>query len=502
MKNFLKRILRFFAYLAGGIVVGTIDQVLLSTLQTSHCHLRAACLLRHLLVVDEVHASDSYMTRLLEEVLRHHLQAGGHALLMSATLGTATRHRLLFPGDWRRAKEHPSLAEALGEPYPQISRRIRGQDTIESFKIHPNSEDSREKVVAVDLAPLMDDPEAIARRALDAAERKARVLVLRNTVAGCLAVFEACRELAGERNLERLLFGVTTANRTIAAPHHGRFARSDRLLLDLAIEAAFGHDENREKRGWLAAGTQTLQMSLDLDGDLLITDLCPMDVLLQRLGRLHRHDRPYRPPGFKSPRVVVLTPAQRDLGATILDCGKGRFQHGLGGELYDDLRVLEATWRQLELHQELRLPAMNRHLVEHSTHPEALDAIVGSHEDWRRHEDWLSARVFGRRKIAKLGLVDWSQPYGRPFNIDAKVTTRLGEQDLLIPFDPPLPGPFGKPVRELQVRAHLLGAALDHANPPEPEEIETFPGGFRFGLAGTRVVYDRLGLRLETQNQS
>lgn len=71
-------------YLAGAIIVGTIDQVLLSTLAVSHSHLRATSLLRLLLVVDEVHASDSYMTRLLEAVLERQVAAGGHALLMSA----------------------------------------------------------------------------------------------------------------------------------------------------------------------------------------------------------------------------------------------------------------------------------------------------------------------------------------------------------------------------------------------------------------------------------
>ncbi|MEZ4454914.1 MAG: hypothetical protein R3B09_36020, partial [Nannocystaceae bacterium] len=75
-------------YLAGAIVVGTIDQVLLSTSMTSHAHLRATAASRQLLVVDEAHASDAYMNRLLEEVLAFHLAAGGHAFLMSATLGS------------------------------------------------------------------------------------------------------------------------------------------------------------------------------------------------------------------------------------------------------------------------------------------------------------------------------------------------------------------------------------------------------------------------------
>jgi CRISPR-associated endonuclease/helicase Cas3 len=85
-------------FLAGCIVVGTVDQVLLSSLLVRHAHLRATALLRDLLVVDEVHASDAYMARILEDVLARHWMAGGHAILLSATLGSEARMRLLAPG--------------------------------------------------------------------------------------------------------------------------------------------------------------------------------------------------------------------------------------------------------------------------------------------------------------------------------------------------------------------------------------------------------------------
>jgi hypothetical protein len=74
-------------YLAGTIAVGTIDQALLATTKAKHAHLRLSCLTRSLLVVDEVHASDRYMETLLGALLRFHQRAGGHALLLSATLG-------------------------------------------------------------------------------------------------------------------------------------------------------------------------------------------------------------------------------------------------------------------------------------------------------------------------------------------------------------------------------------------------------------------------------
>ena len=82
-------------FLAGTVVVGTIDQALLGTVAVRHAHLRAFSLLRTLLVVDEVHASDTYMEHLLVRLLSFHAGAGGEALLLSATLGIGARTQLL-----------------------------------------------------------------------------------------------------------------------------------------------------------------------------------------------------------------------------------------------------------------------------------------------------------------------------------------------------------------------------------------------------------------------
>ena len=85
-------------YLAAQIAVGTVDQAMMGALKVKNAHMRAACLARNLLVVDEVHASDTYMSVVLEALLDTHIRAGGYALLMSATLGSAARHRWLHHG--------------------------------------------------------------------------------------------------------------------------------------------------------------------------------------------------------------------------------------------------------------------------------------------------------------------------------------------------------------------------------------------------------------------
>ncbi|MGZ8350195.1 MAG: CRISPR-associated helicase Cas3' [Allosphingosinicella sp.] len=322
-------------FLAAQIAVGTIDQALLADLMVRHAHLRAAALLRHLLVVDEVHASDPYMTALLQSLLQMHLDAGGHALLMSATLGSAARRAYLLGP---RAA-HPDLLRAIAAPYPCLSSAEDGSERQVAF-----GGSGREKRVLIRQRLAISDAAGLAREALAAARAGAKVLVVRNTVGAAVATQQALEALIaaeGDRaDDSALLFrceGVPTL-------HHGRFAREDRKLLDAAVEARLGRERGRG--GAIVVGTQTLEQSLDIDADLLITDLCPMDVLLQRIGRLHRHVRD-RPAGFLEPLCVVATPAERDLTPFIR-----HRRHGLGS-VYPDLRVVEATWRLLETHPEI-----------------------------------------------------------------------------------------------------------------------------------------------------
>ena len=471
-------------YLSGAIVVGTIDQVLLSTLQVSHAHLRATALLRHLLVIDEVHASDAYMNRLLEDVLSRHLEAGGFALLMSATLGAETRARLVRPVSRQTL---PSFDEACATPYPLITHRPVGGEVV---SMDPGVQ--RSVTVSVEIRGIAGDPSAVARTALDAAAQGAKVLVLRNTVKDCLATQVEMESAARERGAEELLFSV----RGRAAPHHSRFARSDRMALDQALEARIG--KNRPEGGCVAVATQTVQQSLDLDADLMLTDLCPMDVLLQRLGRLHRHVRSNRPNGFESPRAVVLASDIRDLSSHINSKGEPSGEHGFG-TVYDDLRVIEATWRVLEQRDRLAIPGQSRNLVESSLHSEILGSIVDELGDsWKRHADWALADLLADRRQAGLNLADWNAPFGEQAclfpsdELARRIQTRLGEGDRRVRFVEPLPSPFGHTVDELNMPAFMAPSAPDDA---EPIDIEVGGGMIQFTYGGRPFIYDRWGFR-------
>jgi CRISPR-associated endonuclease/helicase Cas3 len=465
-------------FIVGCIVVGTIDQVLLSSLRVSHAHLRATPLLRHLLVVDEVHASDAYMTRILDEVLSHHRAAGGHALLLSATLAGEARARLL------KSQRLPAFDEAVGAEYPLITHLAESAEEI------PVRTDAIEKVVTIEVRPWLEDHGEVARLALSFASRGGRVLVIKNTVDDCIQTQMALERHGRQSGETDLLFGIDGT----PAPHHSRFSRADRELLDRALERALGR--KRGSGGRVVVATQTAQQSLDLDADVLVSDLCPADVMLQRVGRMHRHADRERPTGFERARLFVVVPKDRDLTPLLRADGKARHHHGLGS-VYADLRILEATWRLIENGREWRIPKMCRHIVEASLHSRVLHDVVAHADDrWRAHTIAMDGGELGRRRLADLNVVDWSQAYSEtafPDGTDERILTRLGEGDRRVCFHPAVVSPFGISVDELTLRASWtrgVDVELDAA-----EEVVAAGGVVAFRFGGREFVYDRFGLR-------
>lgn len=468
-------------FLAAPIAIGTIDQALLGILKVRHAHMRLALLARSLLVVDEVHASDAYMTRLLEHLLRAHLGYGGHALLLSATLGSKARARFLSLAQHPSPVEAPDFEAARTTPYPAIS---------DFGRLRPAANTGRGKAVSWSLHPCMDDPDAIARLAIRAARQGAKVLIVRNTVPSAMAVFSAIESQADPA----WLFAVNST----PTLHHSRFSRQDRPLLDAAVEAALGKHRPNEPR--IVIGTQTLEQSLDIDADLLITDICPMDVLLQRIGRLHRHDRveTERAAGFRSPQAWVLTPTGNDFNPMLTRPANGLGRHRDGGGIYPDLRIIEATARLIESRPLVQIPEDNRLLVESATHPASLRTIErGSGDAWERLGQNLEGDTGANCTTANLHILEVDKEFpmepGNGFPTDYKIASRLGAQDKLVQFDPPLDGPFGEPLHQLPIRHHLLPSGLD----PDaiPQRVLQMDGVVEFQLGDKSYRYDRLGLR-------
>lgn len=474
-------------FLAATIAVGTIDQALLGALKVRHAHMRHALLARSLLVVDEVHASDAYMTVLLEKLLQAHLKTGGQAMLLSATLGSSARTRYLSIG-YSKKQAQPSLADACAAPYPAVSFR-----NVSGIHLQAVAGNPQHKTVYWETLDAMDDPMRIATLAAQAAAKGARVLVVRNTVPAAVATLKALEQLTLAQGGDWLfkVNGVSTV-------HHSRYSRQDRPLLDLAVQAQLGKTR-LDKKGRVIIGTQTLEQSLDIDADLLITDLCPMDVLLQRLGRLHRHIRPDedRPEAYRQPRAWVLMPNGHNLTPMLTQSRYGLGRHWKGGGVYPDLRMIEATKRLIQSQPSRQIPADNRMLVEHATHTEALQAIekeLGA--DWQKHGQAIEGEISALRAIGHLQILQYSDAFSDTVfpDSDQKISTRLGAVDRLVTFDPPQPGPFMQDVKQLALRHYQVpeGVSPDAL----PMDINVLPesAGFEFSLGEARYRYNRLGL--------
>ena len=465
--------------LAAMVGVGTVDQVMLASLQVKHAHLRGAALSRSLLVVDEVHASDRYMTEVQAHLLRMHLGRRGHAMLMSATLGSVARAK------WLEQTPPPSYASAVAEPYPAVwANGRRAPSSSMSFV--------RQKQVAMTLLSGMA-AEVAAAEAIQAARAGARVLIIRNTVSAAVMTYDCVLEARAEHLLLQVAGG--------PALHHGRFAPEDRRRLDAAIETVLSPRE-RASGGVIVIGTQTLEQSLDIDADILITDLCPSDVLLQRIGRLHRHPVE-RPVGFRTARCLVMVPegGLHKLLAPKFENGLGAWVvNGVPTGIYTDLSGLELTRRLVLSRPVWTIPAMNRLLVEGATHPERIEELhMELGQDWASYRNDIDGRALADAGAAKGVALPFDTPFA---DVDfpgdeERIRTRLGAEGACLVLPTSVIGPFAGEIRSVTLPAHWSQDI--HVDLSVTVEAVMAKGGrhLRIRTGDTTVCYGRRGLMRE-----
>ena len=251
--------------------VGTIDQALLAVLQSRHQSLRLFGLFRKVLVVDEVHACDTYMQSVLENLLTFHARAGGSAILLSATLTQRMKQALLHAFAVGCRCEAPMMT--VEDSYPLVTswHSVRPDET--SMSVIDTRNDVK-RTVAVDY--LCDETQVVAAIETALAAGKC-VCWIRNTVADAL---EAYTMFKGKLPSGKLTL------------FHARFALRDRLHTESKILEMFGKDSTPvQRQGRLVIATQVVEQSLDADWDFVVSDLAPIDRLIQRAGRLQRHPR-------------------------------------------------------------------------------------------------------------------------------------------------------------------------------------------------------------------
>lgn len=516
-------------FLASPLAVGTIDQALLSTVRVRHCHLRAAAIQRSLLVIDEVHASDSYMTRLTNSLLEMFSRLGGQVLLMSATLTEKAREE--YFARWKakapeltgRLKKKYFMASESSSAYPLVSYWVNEKRHNEDFQL-----ESDDKRVSFELWPVLKKSDVantnetflgaedwgdaeVARRVAEmwkgASEGdKPCILILRNTVKRAQ---QTDKELANLLPPEAL-FNVDG----ILSVHHGRFASPDRKVLDETVERYFGKDtekgapaESDRRDGVVLVATQTVEQSLDVDFDYLVVDLCPGDVLLQRIGRLFRHHRP-RPAGFCEPQCVLLVPSDEPDAEWL--CSSAAKKYGIGEErAYENIASVYATWsrvrRDAQAGRPWLLPSQNREIVE-ETVGEGLAKIIKENPRFEESEKSRQGSRLAVRGQASFAAVKWSKSFIDSKNEVGKepeLGTRLGAKDLEYDLPEQPISPFGLKLRSVTV-PEWMGRYLDEPRnrlkKRAEEKVSEEAGGKERAnkeiAVGAGLVYTQWGLEI------
>jgi CRISPR-associated endonuclease/helicase Cas3 len=392
--------------------IGTIDQALLAVLHSKHQSLRLLGLFNKVLIVDEVHACDAYMQGVLEVLLEFHARTGGPVILLSATLPSRMKQALL--NAYAKGRNQAPAPELQSAAYPLATRWHDGQTVLLEEALESRASVSRTVQVHYEA-----DAEKVFAHIVDALQQGRSVGWIRNTVADAMDAYE---------HLSQTIF---LENITL---FHARFALRDRLDKEAQVLKTFGEaSQQQERQGHLMIATQVAEQSLDVDFDVLITDLAPIDRVLQRAGRLQRHVRDakgnrLRENGAKdqrpAPCLWVYAPAwttepKADWYAVVFK--KGQYVYAHHGQLWLTAKVLQQGG--------FTMPGDARDLIESvfsetETLPESLSKNAMKAEGQEMSEASLAQlntlKIDGGYKRGEIS--DW---WG-----ESKTPSRLGEETM------------------------------------------------------------------------
>ena len=383
---------------------GTVDQALLAVLRTKHAFVRQLGLAGKTVILDEVHAYDTYTSTLLERLVAWLGALGATVVMLSATLPSARRRALL------EAYAGKPLGEVERAKYPRIS-------WADARGAHATTIKAGRAGTGVRVEWIDDSMDAVVELASALAAEGGNIGVLRNTVGRAQDTMRRLRDAQRQGRL---------SPETPMLLLHARFPAEDRRRLEESLIARLGKAGARP-RGMIVVGTQVLEQSLDIDFDALLTDLAPVDLVLQRAGRLHRHARPSRPGRMREPVLWLVAPAG-DPKAVAL---------GSVARVYEPY-VVRRTLLTLQLRSQIHLPDDIEPLVEAVyTDPEPSDWSDALRQD---REDMQKSRV-EHESLAMLRV--WpppstpDDPFGSlemPFDADdpdvarmLRAETRLGD---------------------------------------------------------------------------
>ena len=311
--------------------VGTVDQVMTAARLVRFESVRMDGLASKVLIIDEIHAYDAYMLAVIKDLLKICGELGVPVIMLSATLPISTKNDLLgvlCDGDIE-----------LHNGYPMISYVTKDGKTHE----HVSHQYMPDKKISCELLPILNDNDKIARYAVDAVKDGGCECVIMNTVADAICVYDKIKK-SKKSDCKIILY-------------HSRMTINARDETSREILTMCGKDRTKRPERVIIVGTQVLEQSLDIDVDYMITTICPIDLLFQRIGRYHRHGDA----GTIRERVVVANTVQVLIPSDLFSYG--------GTEYVYEKCYLDATINAIQEH--------NGHLLIPSGMPDMINYVYG-----------------------------------------------------------------------------------------------------------------------------
>ncbi|WP_336219748.1 CRISPR-associated helicase Cas3' [Citrobacter amalonaticus] len=331
--------------LLADVGVGTLDQAMMAVMPFKHNNLRLLGLKNKVLLADEIHACDAYMSFILEGLIEKQARDGNPTILLSATLSQQQRDRLIAA--FHRGIGGTGEAPLLGyDDYPWLTQ-VSAAEVI-SVRVGARKEVER----SVGINWLYSEQSCVAH-ILEAVSQGKCVAWVRNSVDDAI------------RSWRQLIAGGADTENTLL--FHSRFAFHDRQRIEDQTLAFFGKQSATQRAGKIIIATQVIEQSLDIDVDLMLSDLAPVDLLIQRAGRLQRHVRDIHGQAKASgceercpPELIILAPEWEENPDETWLSGAMRNS----AFVYPDHGKLWLTQRVLREQGEIRMPQSARLLIE------------------------------------------------------------------------------------------------------------------------------------------
>jgi CRISPR-associated endonuclease/helicase Cas3 len=389
--------------------VGTIDQAFLAVLKTKYQSLRLIGLLGKVLVIDEAHAYDAYMGKELEVLLRIHASLGGSAIIMSATLPSSVRQNLsdaflsglnTMPFVLDKTDAYPLLTHIGDEYKKEIAFSCKQR--------------KKKKTVRIKFVHSENEIYELIRKSV---KKEQCACWIRNSVRDARETYQTLKDKGVQVDL-----------------FHARFTMIDRSYIQSKVMKAFDKNSRHEQRkSKVVIATQVVEQSLDLDFDVMITDLAPIDLILQRTGRMHRHirDKLSNPKTDGSDErglatLYVFTPEYIDNPPP--DWFSAFFPNAK--KVYENHAKLWLSLKCLQALPKNRLSGNIRGLIE---------SVYGSGaevpEGLRESDINTSGNESSGRTMGSFNTINFEAGYtidGQVWEDDARVPTRLGEETVII----------------------------------------------------------------------